>query len=476
MPTYPQYVPGSPPNDKILILEDTDGDGTADKCTVFADGLYLPTGFEFGDGGVYVAAQPNMMFLKDSKGGDHADTREVILHGFGTGDSHHAMHAFVWSPEGALHFQEGIFHRTNCETPWGVVRQRDAGIYRFQPRSHKLEVYVSYNFANPWGHVFDKWGFNFIADASGGSNYNAVTMTGHVPFPAQHPGMKVFTSVVRPTCGCELVSSRHFPDAVQGNFLVNNNIGFQGIKQHQPFEEGSGFASKELEPMLFATDRNFRPVGIKCGPDGALYIVDWYNPLIGHMQFSLRDPNRDHYHGRIWRITAKNRPLVKPAKIAGEPIPKLLDLLKEYENNTRYRVRTELRERDAKQVAAELQKWMANLNEDDTDHEHHLLEALWVHEGVNIANQDLLVRLLRGKDYHVRAAATRQLRYTGANVLALLEEQINDVHPRVRLEAIVALSDAQDRKSTRLNSSHQIISYAVFCLKKKKHIVTASTT
>ena len=93
MPSYPHYLPGVPPNDKILILEDTDGDGKADKCTTFADGLYLPTGFEFGDGGVYVAAQPNMLFLKDSKGGDHADTRDVILHGFGTGDSHHAMHA-----------------------------------------------------------------------------------------------------------------------------------------------------------------------------------------------------------------------------------------------------------------------------------------------------------------------------------------------------------------------------------------------
>jgi putative heme-binding domain-containing protein len=459
MPTYPQYLPGSPPNDKLLILEDIDGDGTADKCTVFADGLYLPTGFEFGDGGVYVAAQPNLMFLKDSKGGDHADTREVILHGFGTGDSHHAMHMFVWSPEGALHFQEGIFHRTNCETPWGVVRQRDAGIYRFQPKSHKLETYVSYNFANPWGHVFDKWGFNYIADASGGSNYNALPMTGRMPFPGQHPGMKVFTSVVRPTCGCEIVSSRHFPDAAQGNFLVNNNIGFQGIKQHRPFEEASGVASKELEPMLFSTDRNFRPVGIKFGPDGALYIVDWYNPLIGHMQFSLRDPNRDHYHGRIWRITAKNRPLVKAPKIAGEPIAKLLDLLKEYENNTRYRVRAELRERDAKVVAAELKKWIGNLKEDDAEYEHHLLEALWVGHGAKIGNVDLLVRLLRGEDYHVRAAATRQLRYVDENTtlksedkdvvspdrpaaatLLLLEEQVNDVHPRVRLEAIVALS------------------------------------
>src|SRR5260370_33097968 len=145
------------------MAEDPAGDGKADKWTVFADGLYLPTGFESGEGGVYGAAQRNMMFLKDSKGGDHADTREVILHGFGTGDSHHAMHAFVWSPEGALHFQEGIFHRTNCETPWGVVRQRDGGIDRFQPRSHNLEAYVSYHAANPRAPVFDTSGFTYAA-------------------------------------------------------------------------------------------------------------------------------------------------------------------------------------------------------------------------------------------------------------------------------------------------------------------------
>src|SRR5262249_55824439 len=156
MPSYPHYLPGVPPNDKILILEDTKGVGKADKCTVFAEGLYLPTGFEFGKGGVFVAAQPNMLFLKDTDGDDKADFKETILHGFGTGDSHHAMHMFLWGPDGGLYFHEGIFHRTNTETPYGPLRQRDAGIYRFQPRNFKLETFVSYNFANPWGQVYDR--------------------------------------------------------------------------------------------------------------------------------------------------------------------------------------------------------------------------------------------------------------------------------------------------------------------------------
>ena len=109
-------------------------------------------------------------------------------------------------------------------------------------------------------------------------------------------------------------------------------------------EDGSGFKADPVEPLLRSSDPNFRPVALQFGPDGALYVVDWFNPLVGHMQHSLRDPNRDVEHGRIWRIRYKNRPLVEKAKIAGASIPELLDLLKAYEDRTRYRARRELRE------------------------------------------------------------------------------------------------------------------------------------
>ena len=126
MPSYPQYLPGQPPNDKILILEDTNGDGKADKQTVFADKLYLPAGMEFWNGGVIVAQQPNVLFLKDTNGDDKADVREMILHGFDSADSHHAISAFVFDQGGAMYFDEGTFHHSQIETPYGpeAVRQR----------------------------------------------------------------------------------------------------------------------------------------------------------------------------------------------------------------------------------------------------------------------------------------------------------------------------------------------------------------
>ncbi|MEX2188246.1 MAG: PVC-type heme-binding CxxCH protein [Pirellulales bacterium] len=444
MPSYPHYLPGKPVNDKILILEDTNNDGRADKQTIFAEGLYLPTGIELGDRGCYVAKQRNLLFLRDTDGDDRADTEEIALHGFDSSDSHHAISAFTWGPGGALHFQEGTFNQSQIETPYGPQRCSDAGVYRYDPRRERLDVFVSYPFANPWGHVFDRWGQNFVADASGGANYFATAFSGAVDYPRKHDGMKQFLEKQwRPTCGCEFVSSSNFPDEVQGDYLLNNDIGFQGTLQYRMREEGSGFAATPVDPLVRSSDPSYRPVDIKFGPDGALYLCDWYNPLVGHMQHSVRDPNRDHTHGRIWRVRYKDRPLVVPPKIAGEPIPELLDLLKTYEDRTRYTVRRELRDRDTKEVLTAVDKWIAGLDQKDEGYSHNLLEALWVQQQHDAVDRELLRKLLRSDDYRVRAAATRVLCYSQHRVdepLALLQTQINDDHPRVRLEAIRALS------------------------------------
>lgn len=443
MPSYPQRLPDDDPDDKILILEDTNQDGKADKRTVFCDKLHVPTGFELGDGGAYVSAQPDILFVKDTDGDDKADQRETILHGFGTEDSHHAIHAFVWGPDGGLYFQEGTFHHSQVETPYGPVRLVDAGIFRYKPSQQYLEVFVTYGFANPWGHIFDKWGQNFIADASGGSNYVGLPLTGYKDYPKKSSGMKVFTSVVRPTAGCEIVSSRNFPDDAQGDFLVNNCIGFQGIKHHHVIEEDSGYTSVEKPPLLYSTDINFRPVDIEFGPDGALYIVDWFNPLIGHMQYSLRDENRDHSHGRIWRIRYKEKPLIQPFHPAGKSIPELLEGLKEYEDRTRYRVRTELRARNADEVATAVDVWTAALDVNDPQYEHRLLEALWVKQSVNRPDAALLDRMLAAKEPRARAAAVRVARHWRRElegILPRIEKAVTDEFPRTRLEAVTALS------------------------------------
>lgn len=444
MPSYPMYLPGTPPDDKVLIFEDADRDGKADTCKTFADKLHVPTGLEFANGGLFVSQQPNLMFLKDTDGDDRADVRELVMHGFDSADSHHAMHTFVYDPGGALYWQEGTFHHSQIETPYGPRRIRDAGVFRYEPRTEKFDIYISYPFANPWGHYYDRWGQDFLADASGGANYFATAFSGDVDYPDKRGGMEQFLKMQwRPTCGCELVSSRNFPDQTQGDYLLNNNIGFQGILRYRVKEDGSGFHADPIEPLLTSSDPCFRPVDLEFGPDGALYVVDWFNPLVGHMQHSLRDPNRDTRHGRIWRIAYKGRPPVEPAKIEGASVTELLELLKTYEDRTRYRARMALWQHDAKEVLPALKTWMANLDSTNAEYWRHMLEALWLHQALDEINADLLKQMLRCPEPKARAAATRVLCYWRDRVdqpIELLKTQLNDDHPRVRLEAVRALS------------------------------------
>ena len=458
MQSYPQYLPPNKPNDKLLIFEDTNGDGKADKMEVFADGLHLPTGFELGDGGAYVAQEPNLVFLKDTTGDGKADVRNILLGGFDSGDSHHAIGAFTWGPGGGLYLHEGTFHITQVETPRGTVRNAHGGVYRYDPTNGLFQTFVHYNFANPWGHAFNRWGQNFVADASGGANYFAAPFSTRAPeyygqedfgpfkFVYAEKMQQFLKKRVRPTSGCEFVSSRHFPPEAQGNFLLNNVIGFQGILQHTVKDDESGYSATEIEPLLFSADRNFRPVDLQFGPDGALYVVDWFNPLVGHMQHSLRDPNRDHSHGRIWRITYPSRPLVKPVDIDGGTVPQLLKLLGSYEDRTRYRVRLKLREFPAADVAAAIEKWVSTLDPKDAETIHLKLEALWVcqhHNQYDGIGLKLLQELLASDDYRARAAAVRVVsfwRHKVPKVFQLLRTAVQDEHPRVRLEAVRACS------------------------------------
>ena len=444
MPSYPMYLPGTPVNDKVLIFEDTNGDGKADKQTVFADGLHVPTGIELGDGGAYVAQQPNLMFLKDTNGDDKADIREYVLHGFDSADSHHSISAFCWDPGGALYFEEGTFHHTQVETPYGPERVKDAAVFRYEPRTGRFGVFVSYGFANPWGHCWDKWGQNFVADASGGANYYGTAFSGDVDYPDKHGGMEQFLKMQwRPTSGCEFVSSRNFPDEAQGNYLLNNCIGFQGVLQYKTREQDSGFVAEPVEPLLQCSDPNFRPVDLEFGPDGALYLVDWFNPLIGHMQHSLRDPKRDTTHGRIWRIRYKNRPLVDPPLIADQTLAHLLDLLKLPEDRARSRARVELRSRNTREVLRSLESWTAALDKADPDYWRMMLESLWVKQHHDVVDPTLLKTLLNCPEYRARAAAVRVLCYWRdrvPDVLDLLRARAEDEHPRVRLETVRACS------------------------------------
>jgi glucose/arabinose dehydrogenase/azurin len=435
---YPERTPTSKEGDSLLILEDTKGAGKADKITHFMDDLNAPTGFQFYKNGVLLMEAPDLWYVPeiDSRGGPI----ERVLMGIDSADSHHTANSLCLDPGGAIYLSDGVFHRTHVETALGPVRNNDGAIYRFEPRTGKFETYVSYGFANPHGRVFDYWGNDLITDATGNNSYFGPGFSGHIDYPAKHERMEEFWArPSRPCAGTGQISSRQFPPELQGDFLNCNVIGFQGIYMVKMSQDGSGQKGEIQESLVSSTDPNFRPVAVNIGPDGAIYFADWHKPLIGHMQHHLRDPNREHDHGRIYRITYEGRPLLAQPKIAGQPIPALLDLLKEPENRTRELAKIELGGRDSSEVIAAVNKWVENLDPKDSTREHDLTEALWVCQWHNVVNTNLLLRVLRSPQWEARAAAGRVLCYWRDRVpgaLALFQSLADDPNPRVRLEAV----------------------------------------
>lgn len=446
-PSYPELRPTDKSFDKLLIFEDTNNDGKADKVITFLDGLNCPTGFQFYKDGVLLMQAPDLWFVRDTDGDGRADWKERVLMGMDSADSHHTANAICYEPGGAIYLSDGVFHRTQVETAAGPVRNTDGCIYRFEPLTSKFERYVAYGFANPHGRVFDYWGNDIITDATGNESFFAPAFSGFLPEPQKHGGMQQFWNrPSRPCPATAFLSSRHFPEEYQNNYLNLNVIGFQGIFRVKVSPNGSGLKGETLDNLLKGDNDkipNFRPIAADVAPDGSLYIMDWAKPLIGHMQHHIRDPNRDKHHGRIYRMTYEGRPLLKPVKIDGQSIGNLLEALQQPEDNVRTRAKIELSKHDSAKVMAGVKKWVAKLDPKDAAFEHHLTEALWVHQWHNVVDEAFLKKMLRSPEPNARAAATRVLCYWRDRVtdpLALIKVQVQDESPRVRLEAVRACS------------------------------------
>ena len=479
---YPQLEPGQIPNDKVLVLEDTDRDGRCDKTTVFADGLMIPTGIELGDGGVYVGHGTELLFLKDTNGDLKADERRVVLRGFGTGDNHQNINSFLWGPGGELWFCQGLHTHSNVETPWGIVRMNQAGLWRFRPKLKKLEGFYGSHFEpqNPWGYVFTDWGEPIVIAGNNSSMiYPVPGLTSRHFDLAPHQIWK--NGGGRKSSGADIVGTTHFPDEWQGVLITGGYIN-NAVWALDIHDDGSGFALTDRDPLIKSTSRNFRPVDVKFGPDGSLYICDWYNPIIGHYQASFRHPDRDKTHGRIWRVTAKGRPLTTPPDLAAAPIKELLEHLKSPDRWTRHFAKRELSVRDGKAVEDAITKSIGTLSP------LALKEALGVLQSHEILNQsgrdalprvrNLLERLAVSTEPGARAYAASAIGRWADRLpdpLALLQPAASDPNPRVRLHAIVASSYIPERQALEIaaraamHPTDKFIDYAlrqaVFALK-----------
>ena len=434
---YPQIKPGQVANDKILVLEDTDGDGRAETSTVFADGLLIPTGVEPGDGGVYVGASTELLFLKDTDGDGKADQRRVVLSGFGTEDTHHILHTLRWGHDGQLYFNQSIYIHSHLETPHGVRRLNSGGVWHLRPDTMELGVFLK-GFCNPWGHHFDAFGQSFVTDGAGfqGVSWGIEGAT-YFTYADMRREMKSISPGNYPKfCGIEVLESRQFPDDWQGD-IITADFRAHRIVRFKPSELGAGYATKEMPDLLRTTNVTFRPIDVKLGPDGALYIADWSNPIIQHGEVDFRDSRRDHEHGRIWRVTAKGRPLNPRRDFTKLPNMELLDALLTPNNYDRQRARRVLTERGISKVRSDLGAWTSSHTDEKAS-----LEALWMHQALDRVDTTLLNRVLAAKDERIRAAGARVLWYWQKRIAGSgedLAKLAQDEHPRVRVEAVRAL-------------------------------------
>ena len=437
MPSFPGTIPGDVPHDKIIILEDTDRDGRADKSTVFADHLTVPDGLAFHEDGVIISHQPRLVFMKDSNGDGKADVKEEILRGIDVTDAHHGG-MIAMGPMGHVMFCDGVFHRSQLETPHGVTRGVDATTYRLDLRRGTVEREYQTLTPNPWKITWDRWGNLFQMYGDGFvQDSHAIPWT---PFGVYHPFRRAITIAYGKGSAACVISSPNFPEEYQQGMAsaVLLRKCFVSISRHQP--EGAYYKASGRLDVLSSPSQLFRPVDIAFGFDGAMYISDFCTRIIGHAQNSMRDPRWDPQTGRIWRVTYRKNPVVRDwPRIEGANTGELLALLKHPQDLVRDHARRKLRHTPG--VVKVLDSWLQDQEKDEA-----ILEGLWILHDQGEVRQNLLEKLMKSSDHRIRSAATHLVRFQAGQLKSprdLLQRMARDKHPRVRTEVIHAVSHLQ---------------------------------
>ena len=471
--SYPQIKPGEKANDYVLVCEDTDGDGKADKFHKFVEGLFMPAGLELGDGGLYVAQGTELLHFKDTDGDDKADTKRIVLGGFGTADSHQMINCINWGFGGELWFTQGHHIYSRVETPYGVETLNRAGVWRYRPRTGHLDPFFQWSSAgaNCWGVTTTEYGQAFHkSGANIGSWFTTPGMVrSNLAVNAQ--AMNLCLAPIKQV-GQEFLHSSMFPKEMQGRIVIGGYYA-NLLEWHELKFENGMFSTTRLPNIIETKNNVFRPVEVRMGPDGGIYVADWYNPIIGHYQASYRHPDRDKEHGRIWRVTWKGGQVVKPVNLAKASVQQLLEQIDSKERWAWYQAKRLLIERNSKEVLAALETWTPKQSD------YRKLQALSLYEAHEAPRPELLKALLRSSDARIRAYATRTLSTWArdgrlANALTLLEAQIADEDALVRLEAIVAASYIADARSAVIAAralDQEFNGYHLHALTKTLHVL-----
>jgi mono/diheme cytochrome c family protein len=370
------------------------------------------------------------------------------MSGFGVGDTHQLVNSISHGPDGTLWMSQGLHAITRVETPRGIVSLPKSGLMRYDLKNQRLQPFFQYGKAghNCWGVAFDDYFQPFHKSGDRVAGYYSLPGLGAIETPDEYAGThSLFDSPLKSN-SVDIVGTKAMPAELQGAGFIGGYYG-NTLDLHRFVDDGSGFKTERIVSPIISSSKAFRPVDVSVGPDGALYACDWFNAVIGHYQASYADPRRDRSHGRIWRITAKGLPTVKQPGLHYLMEIDLFSHLSSSERWTRYHARRLLFYRPTDQVAAAADKLISRSHD-----ERMLMEVAGVLQAHGLVRPALIDRLQGAADFRIRAYATRVVGEWAAQLpdtRARLAKAIADSHPRVRLEAVVALSHVGGQASLR---------------------------
>lgn len=306
---YPFPAEAGKGTDKLFVLSDFGDDGRAKKIEVFDDKLNIPIGvLPLPDGkSVIVSEAGKILKLTDTKGTGKADQREVLFEGFGFRDTHGMTNSYTLMPDGWVYACHGFSNDSKVKGKDGhEVVMNSGNTFRFKPDGSRIEVYTRGQ-VNPFGMCVDPWLNLYDADCHSRPMTQLIRGAYYDSFGKPHDGLGYAPHVINHMhgstglCGLVYYAADHFPKEWQGVMFVGNVVTCK-INCDRIEWKGATPVGKELPDFLSSDDPWFRPTDLKLGPDGAMYVTDFYNKIIGHYEVDLKHPGRDKDHGRIWRI------------------------------------------------------------------------------------------------------------------------------------------------------------------------------
>ena len=309
--------------DKVHILSDFDEQGKAQKVTTFAEGLNIPIGLLPLPGSsprrALVFHIGEIMLLEDTDGDGKADKRTTILKGYGSRDTHGMTNAFTHSPDGWIYATHGFANDSEIRgTDGRSLKLQSGNTYRFRPDGTGLEQYT-HGQVNPFGLAMDEWGNLYTADCHTRPVYGLLRGAFYPSFGKPHDGLGYGPEMCKHDhgstgiAGCLIYAGSQFPKEFQGNIFLGNVVTSRINRDRIDFR-GSSPVAVEQPDLVVSKDAWFRPVDLKTGPDGGIYVADFYNRIIGHYEVPLTHPGRDRFRGRIWRVVADKDVLPNPSK------------------------------------------------------------------------------------------------------------------------------------------------------------------